>query len=517
MSNENKNNALIIGAGPAGLTAALELLRKTDTHPIIIEKSTDIGGISKTINYKGNRIDIGGHRFFSKSDIVMQWWQDIFPFIDSPESLAKNEPWQTESDEVFLQRERLSRIYYLRKFFDYPVALNKNTIVNLGFLRIIKIGLSYFKYKIFPIRHEKNLEDFFINRFGKELYRTFFRDYTEKVWGKPCTELSPEWGAQRIKGLSVSKVIWHYLKTLFKSKKKDIAQKDAETSLIAWFLYPKYGPGQFWEHVAEIIKQAGGEIIMQAEFNKLEILENGKFNVGYCNDNQKQFQIKDVDYVFSTTTINHLVSSITSVPKPVSEIAQGLMHRNFITVGILVNKLLLKNKTAIKTLNNLIPDNWIYVQESEVMMGRIQVFNNWSPFMISDSNNVWLGLEYFCNSDDEFWHYPDDRLIEIASEELERIDIISRKDLIDATVVRMEHTYPVYFGTYQYFDKVQNYLDSIPNLFPIGRNGMHRYNNSDHSMLTAITAVQNIIENRSDKSNIWEVNTEKEYHEEKSV
>jgi protoporphyrinogen oxidase len=182
----------------------------------------------------------------------------------------------------------------------------------------------------------------------------------------------------------------------------------------------------------------------------------------------------------------------------------------------LVNKLLLNNKTVIKTLNNLIPDNWIYVQESEVMMGRIQVFNNWSPFMIQDPTKVWLGLEYFCNSDDEFWHYSDEKLIEIATDELERIDIISRRDLIDATVVRMEHTYPVYFGTYQHFNKVQDFLDSIPNLFPIGRNGMHRYNNSDHSMLTAITAVKNIVDNRMDKSNIWEVNTEKEYHEEKS-
>jgi protoporphyrinogen oxidase len=518
MNNQSKKTAVIIGAGPAGLTAALELLRHTDIKPILLEKSEDIGGISKTVNYKGNRIDIGGHRFFSKSDTVMQWWQDIFPFVDSPEGIAKNQSWQTEVDEVFLQRERLSRIYYLRKFFDYPVTLNKNTILNLGFVRIINIGFSYLRYRIFPIRSEKHLEDFFINRFGKVLYKTFFRDYTEKVWGKPCTELSPEWGAQRIKGLSVSKVIAHYIKSFFKGKKKDIQQKDAETSLIGWFLYPKYGPGQFWEHVAKLIEAKGGEILFHTEFNALEILDNGKFNLEYFNAKlNTQVALSNIDFVFSTTTVNHLVSSILNVPTPVLEIASGLMHRNFITVGLLVNKLLLKNKTAIKTYNNLIPDNWIYVQESEVMMGRIQVFNNWSPFMVSDVNNVWLGLEYFCNAKDEFWKYSDEKLIDLAKSELALIDIINANDVLDATVVRMEHTYPVYFGTYEHFNQVQAYLDSIPNLFPIGRNGMHRYNNSDHSMLTAITAVQNIISGRIDKRNIWNVNTEQDYHEEKDM
>ncbi len=508
--------ALIIGAGPAGLTAALELLRNTDIIPIVIEKTTDIGGISKTVNYKGNRIDIGGHRFFSKSDTVMNYWREIFEIIDSPEDNPKNKKWGTNKDDVFLQRDRLSRIYYLRKFFDYPVALNANTIRNLGFFRIIRIGISYVWYKLFPIRNEKTLEDFFINRFGKVLYKTFFKDYTEKVWGKPCTELSAEWGAQRIKGLSVTKVITHYIKSLFSRKNKDIAQKDKETSLIEWFMYPKFGPGQLWERIADMIVEKGGEIIMNADFVKLQKLDNDKFTVGYRDLNSGELiEMDNIDYVFSTTSVKKLSEAFENVPENVLDIASGLLHRDFITVGLLLEKLSIGNKTQIKTINNLIPDNWIYMQEHDVKIGRIQVFNNWSPFMISDESKVWIGLEYFCNKGDELWEMTDDNLKKLAAEELEKVGIIERDFVLDATIIKMEDTYPVYFGAYEKFDTVRKYYDSIDNLFLIGRSGMHRYNNSDHSMLTAITAVQNIVKGVKDKSNIWEVNTEKDYHEEK--
>ncbi len=506
--------AIIIGAGPAGLTAALELLRKTDIKPIILEKTSDIGGISKTVNYKGNRIDIGGHRFFSKSDTVMNYWQDLFELAKSPENISKNEKWNLEKDEVFIERDRLSRIYYLRKFFDYPVSLNSNTIKNLGLIRIVKIGFSYMWAKVFPIRNEKSLEDFFINRFGKVLYRTFFKDYTEKVWGKSCTELSAEWGAQRIKGLSVTKVISHYMKSLFKSKSKDIKQKDKETSLIDRFLYPKLGPGQLWEFVAEEIKDQGGEIYMRSEFSGLEINSDNTFSVEYIHEGRIESVSGNI--VFSTTSVKNLVNATKDVPENVKQIANGLLHRNFITVGLLLKKLSIENKTKIHTINNLVPDNWIYMQESDVKMGRIQIFNNWSPFMVKDESNVWVGLEYFCDPDDEMWRTPDEEFIEMAKVELEKVGIISQNDILDATIIKMEDTYPVYFGAYEQFDIVREYLDKIENLFLIGRSGMHRYNNSDHSMLTAITAVQNIIDGRKDKSNIWEVNTEKDYHEEKS-
>ncbi len=508
--------ALIIGAGPAGLTAALELLEKTDVVPVILEKTGDTGGISKTVNYKGNRIDIGGHRFFSKSDVVMDYWQNLFSVARAPENIAKNQKWKLDDNKVFLERDRLSRIYYLRKFFDYPVSLNANTIKNLGIVRITKIGVSYVFARLFPRRKEKNLEDFFVNRFGKELYLTFFKDYTEKVWGKSCSELSAEWGAQRIKGLSVTKVILHYLKSIFKSSDSSISQKDKETSLIERFLYPKYGPGQLWEHVAGLITAKGGRILYNSEFTGLVCHNDNKFTVSWLNksDNKKS-ELADIDFVFSTTSVKNLVNSMSQVPEDVKIIADGLLHRNFITVGLLLDKLTIENKTKIDTINNLVPDNWIYMQEHDVRMGRIQIFNNWSPFMVVDESKVWIGLEYFCNPDDEMWNMSDQDFINMAVEESEKVGVLNKTDLADSTIIRMEDTYPVYFGTYEKFDVVRNYLDKIQNLYLIGRSGMHRYNNSDHSMLTAITAVNNIAEGRTDKSNIWDVNTEQDYHEEK--
>ncbi|HNQ69324.1 MAG TPA: NAD(P)/FAD-dependent oxidoreductase [Bacteroidales bacterium] len=508
-----KKTAIIIGAGPAGLTAALELLRKADIKPVIVEKSNDIGGISKTINYKANRIDIGGHRFFSKSDIVMNYWKELFEISVSPANYPKNKKWDLTTDNVFIERDRLSRIYYLRNFFDYPVSLNGNTIKNLGLFRIIKIGFSYLWIKIFPIKKEKSLEDFFINRFGKVLYQTFFKDYTEKVWGKSCKELSAEWGAQRIKGLSVTKVISNYFKSLFQSNVQDISQKDKETSLIEKFLYPKYGPGQLWEFVAEKVKESGGDILMNHEFVGLMQDSDGRFITTCKTENQQKELI--ADYVFSTTSVKNLVNAMLDVPQNVKTIANGLLHRNFITVGLLLNKLKIKNHTKIETLNQLIPDNWIYMQESDIKMGRIQIFNNWSPFMVADENNVWIGLEYFCDPGDEMWVMEERAFIEMAVTELEKVGIIDKNDVLDSTIIRMEDTYPVYFGSYNKFDIVREYLDKIENLYLIGRSGMHRYNNSDHSMLTAITAVQNIVDGSKDKSNIWDVNTEQDYHEEK--
>lgn len=498
----SRKKAIIIGAGPAGLTAALELLKNTDIEPIILEATNSIGGISRTVNYKGNRIDIGGHRFFSKSDTVMNWWQQILPVSESE-----------DQDNILLSRNRLSRILFLRKLFDYPISLNLSTLKNLGLKRIIKIGRDYINIRLFPIKKEKNLEDFFINRFGKELYKTFFRDYTEKVWGISCDQIKPEWGAQRIKGLSISAAVLHALKQLF-SKDKSISQKKTETSLIEQFLYPKYGPGQLWETVAGMIEEKGGQIHLN---EKVVNIENGKNGIeGVLVEKQNKLKEYKCDYLISTMPVKDLIyGMINHIPQEVRDMAEKLLYRDFITVGLLLRKLKIKNKTKLKTRNNLIPDNWIYIQEPDVKMGRLQIFNNWSPYMVKDVNTVWVGLEYFCNEGDELWNKNDEEFADFAVLEFIKIGMIEAADVIDKTVIRMPKTYPAYFGAYDKFDIVKEFTDSIPNLFLIGRNGMHRYNNQDHSMLTAMEAVKNIKNEITTKDNIWNVNAEQEYHEAK--
>ncbi len=534
----HKKTALIIGAGPAGLTAAYELLDRTDITPIILEMTGDIGGISKTVVYKNNRIDIGGHRFFSKSERVMSWWKNIFPIQGKPASddkeLGRGLPLVTEcstrplgskktsiipapdpeeTDKVMLVRSRLSRIFFLRKFFNYPIALTVETIAHLGLVRLVRIGLSYVRARILPVRAENSLEDFFINRFGRELYRTFFKDYTEKVWGVPCSEIRPEWGAQRIKGLSITKTIAHACTKLFASR-NTTHKKIVETSLIEQFYYPKLGPGQLWESVADSIQAHGGLLVLNAQVCKLEAENNRITSIEVRNTHNGQVARYQADYVFSTMPVKDLIYAMgNSVPHGVKEVSDGLIYRDFITVGLLLKKLKIKNKTKQRTINDLIPDNWIYIQERDVTVGRLQIFNNWSPYMVHDPNTVWIGLEYFCNEGDELWTMKDHDLSRLAIKELSCIDIIAQEDVLDSTVLRMPKAYPAYFGSYDKFDEIRNYTDRFENLFLIGRNGMHRYNNSDHSMLTAMTAVDNIIAGRTDKDNIWQVNAEEEYHE----
>jgi protoporphyrinogen oxidase len=523
-----QKTAIIIGAGPAGLTAAYELITRTDIKPIIIEQSYDIGGISKTINYKGNRIDIGGHRFFSKSDRVMDWWLHMMPLqANQEENITINyqnkqktilthheqEVNEKDSETVLLIRERQSRIYYLKKFFSYPVTLSFDTIKKLGIFKIIKIGFSYTKARIFPIKKEHSLEDFFINRFGKELYLTFFKDYTEKVWGIGCHEISAEWGAQRIKELNVSKALLHAIKSVFKKKENSISQKGTETSLIEKFLYPKYGPGHMWETVADKIRMRGGEIIFGSTIYEVRNTNNNITGIITKDDNNNIVEYTG-DYFFSTMAIKDLVSGMQQVPELIKIIAAGLQYRDFIIVGLLLKKLSVKDEQFNNDKTFLIKDNWIYIQEKEVKLGRLQVFNNWSPYMVKDENTVWLGLEYFCTVGDALWQKPNDEFTQFAIAELQSIGIINSDDVIDSTCIKMEKTYPAYFGTYNEFDKVKDYLNTFENLFCIGRNGMHKYNNSDHSMLTAMTAVDNIIANKKGKENIWQINTEQEYHEE---
>lgn len=530
--------AIIIGAGPAGLTAAYELLDKTDIKPIIFEATNDIGGISKTVNYNGNRMDIGGHRFFSKSDRIMEWWLNILPLqgaparddlklsrkitcskkgvkrkVGSQEYEEIDAPDPEKTDNVMLKRSRVSRIFFLRKFFDYPVSLNFSTFSNLGALRTSKIGLSYIKVVLKPIEEENSLEDFFINRFGKELYKTFFKDYTEKVWGVSCKEIKADWGSQRVKGLSITKTILHGLKNII-GRNSTLSQKNVETSLIEQFMYPKYGPGQMWEEVASLIKYNNGDIHMQNRV--VEVITDGNriVAVKVKNEITGELETHHADYFISTMPVKDLINSFRGeIPVKVREVADGLVYRDFMTVGLLLRKLKIKNESQVKTYNDLIPDNWIYVQERDVKMGRIQIFNNWSPYLVKNDDNISLGLEYFVNEGDEFWNMDSDDFIDFAIQELSQIDMIDKEDVVDSFMTRMPKTYPAYFGTYDQFDEIRDFTDKFENLYLIGRNGMHRYNNMDHSMLTAIYAVENIINGTRSKDNIWMVNVEKDYHE----
>jgi len=500
-----KKTAIIIGAGPAGLTAAYELVTRSDIHPIVLERSTYMGGISRTVRHNGNRMDIGGHRFFSKSDRVMEWWLAQMPIEKDNEA--------ERTDLRMLLRSRRSRIYFLRKFFEYPVQLTWDTLSKLGLWRTLRIGLSYLRSALFPIKPVTNLEEFFINRFGRELYLTFFKSYTEKVWGVPCNRIRPEWGAQRIKGLSIRKAISHFVKQATKTN-HNIGQKGTETSLIDRFLYPKFGPGQMWEEVARKVVGAGGEVIAELDVTGVEVQEGRVIAVMAVNSEGKSRRFEG-DYFFSTTSVLELVRAIgASVPASVRRISDDLQYRDFIAVGLLLKKLKLHDPGD--RLGKLISDNWIYIQEPDVLVGRLQIFNNWSPYLVSDPSKVWLGAEYFCREADDLWRKPDSEMARFTIEELERIGVLDRADVLDWTVARMPKAYPAYFGSYEQFDQVRSYLDGYENLFLVGRNGMHKYNNSDHSMLTAMTAVDNILSGRTDKSNIWAVNTEEEYHETRS-
>jgi protoporphyrinogen oxidase len=528
-----EGTAVIIGAGPAGLTAAFELLERTRIVPTILEKSDAIGGISRTIDYRGNRIDIGGHRFFSKSDRVMAWWLDRLP-LEAREDLGADRsvtlgyqnqrrdleapsrgPSAAEVDRVMLLRERRSRIFYLRRFFDYPLSLSAQTVMNLGVLRTARIGVSYAKAVVAPRAEERTLEDFFVNRFGEELYRTFFKDYTEKVWGTACRNISAEWGAQRIKGLNVTKALVSAAKRMVRRGGGGLEQRDTETSLIERFLYPKFGPGQMWEEVARQVEARGGTITRGRTVTRIEV-DGERIRAVHATDSATGESLRyEGDHFFSTMPVRELVAALDApVPAFARTIAEGLVYRDFFTVGLLLSDIDLKERDGGE--ERVVRDNWIYVQEPDVHVGRLQIFNNWSPWMVSDPSKIWVGLEYFCNEGDALWSRSDAELVALAEDELVRLGIARRGSVLDAVVVRQEKTYPAYFGTYDRFDELRAYLDRFSNLFLIGRNGMHKYNNQDHSMLTAMTAVDNIASGRDDKSNVWAVNTEDDYHEERA-
>ncbi len=528
-----KQTVVIIGGGPAGLTAAWELMKDggADAYDVtVLEATREFGGISRTVKHNGNRMDIGGHRFFSKDDRIMQWWRDTLPLQGAPSyddrklgrhhDLEPGGPDPETCDEVMLKRHRVSRIYWNRHFFDYPISLSPNTLKAMGPKLTLEAGFSYLKSMVHKLP-EDNLENFYINRFGRKLYSMFFEGYTEKLWGRHPSQISADWGAQRVKGLSITEVLKNaFLKLL--PKKQDASK--VETSLIEEFWYPKYGPGQLWETVERNCERAGVRVITDANVVQVR-QEGGRIeSVVYedCEGNRTELK---ADQFISSMPVKDLVNALgagegaAQVPADMSEIANGLPYRDFVTVGLLVKHLKLRNTTDIPTLGNppIVPDCWIYVQDPGYKVGRLQIFNNWSPYLVKDvDDTVWIGLEYFCEEGDAFWSMSDEEARDFAIQELTRMRVINGpQDVIDAHRERVKKAYPAYFDTYSHMDELVEYLDSFGNLYCVGRNGQHRYNNMDHSMATAMEAVGNIKTGKTSKKNVWSVNTEQSYHESK--
>lgn len=537
---------MIAGAGPAGLTAAYELLARTDVHPIVLEATQTLGGIAQTYEYKGNRIDIGGHRFFSKSDRVMQWWFRMLPLQGRPaaddveegheidyspggpvhrlghvgDRAVRREEWREapdpeRDDEVLLQRPRLSRIFFRRHFFPYPIGITLTVAWRLGLLNTALIGLSYLKARALPLRDETYLDAFFINRFGRRLYETFFRDYTEKVWGVKCAEIRADWGAQRVKGLSLLRALRHAARDLVSSDFTK-AQEARETSLISRFFYPKFGPGQMWETVAREVQAGGGELRMGWKVVGVTLEDGRVTRVEAEEVATGRREPLPCDFFFSTMPVRELAAITLPAPPPeVCEVAQGLVYRDFLTVGLLLRRLHVQVQGQPPATR--VRDNWIYVQDGGVKVGRIQLFNNWSPYLVADrANTQWIGLEYFVTESDELWRMADADLVALGAREVEAIGFARAADVLDGCVLRMPKAYPAYFGTFDRMDVVRRWAGSVPNLFLVGRNGMHRYNNQDHSMLTAMLAVDNIVAGVEDDANLWAVNLDDDYHEERA-
>lgn len=520
---------LIIGAGPAGLTAAYELLTNrlpgsssvdNDYEVIVFEESEAMGGISKTVNYNGNRMDMGGHRFFSKVPEVNEWWEKMLPeqafptyddiLLGRSMPLAKSGPNPEKEDRVMLNRNRVSRIYFNRKFFDYPISLKFETLKNMGFGTTIVVGFSYLKSLIHK-RREDSLEDFYINRFGKKLYSMFFENYTENLWGRNPSEIAPDWGSQRVKGLSIIAI----LKDVFGKMLPGNKNRKVETSLIEQFKYPKLGPGQLWDVTAEEIEKLGGKILKNSRVTGFTKNEHNHITaLTYERDGVTDTMEGDI--FISSMPVKDLVGGMNDVPEDMAAIAAGLPYRDYMTLGVLVPKLNLKNKTKMKTVGNIVPDCWIYVHDRSVKLGRLQIYNNWSPYMIKDlEHTVWVGLEYFCNEGDSLWNMRDEEFTKLAVGEMVKMGLIdNEKQVLDTHAERVKKAYPAYFDTYKDMDKLIDYLNTIDNLYCVGRNGQHRYNNIDHSMCTSFEAVRNIKNGIRGRGNVWSVNTEQEYHEE---
>ena len=468
-------HVVIMGAGPAGLTAAYQLTN-AGVGATVLEKDDIVGGLSRTAHYKGYRFDIGGHRFFTKIPAVDRMWREVLHEAD------------------FLRRKRLSRIYYRRHFFSYPLEI-RNVITGLGIWEALAIVASYLKARLFPIRPEKTFEAWISNRFGRRLYRTFFKTYTEKVWGMPCSEISADWAAQRIKDLSLWSAV---MNALWRNRLKP-GRRNVVRTLIDSFDYPRLGPGMMWETVREMVRSRGGLVRLNAPVQKIRWQGTAVTEVE-IETNEGNRTVSGSHFL-STLPVRELIEKLEPAPPPsVAAAAQRLRYRDFITVAVIVNK------------SDLFPDNWIYIHEPGVKVGRIQNFKNWSPDMVPDAAKSCVGMEYFCHVGDGLWTLRDDELIALARRELATLGLARAEDIEDGTVVRMPKAYPVYDPGYQEaLQQVREFLSSLGNLQLIGRNGMHKYNNQDHSMLAAMLAVRNLLGEHHD---LWAINAGDEYSEE---
>jgi protoporphyrinogen oxidase len=464
---------IIIGAGPAGLTAAYQL-SKVGARSVVLEKDAMVGGLSRTINYRGFLFDIGGHRFFTKVKAVEDLWREIL------------------GDRDFLRRNRLSRIYYRKALFHYPLRFG-NALFGLGFVESVLILFSYLKAQLFPATPEDTLEAWVSNRFGKRLYRIFFKTYTEKVWGVPCSEISADWAAQRIQGLSLFTALKNAL------LKQAPEGRAAVTSLIDSFYYPRRGPGMMWERASELVRASGNQVLLNASVRR--ILHSGHRVLALEASIDGRSQIFEGSHFISSMPVKELICRLDpAAPGEVRRAAEGLKYRDFLTVALIVDR------------ESLFPDNWIYIHDPRVKVGRIQNFKNWSPDMLPDLSKTCLGLEYFCFEGDGLWTTPDRELIELAKSELRTLGLAHPKDVVDGIVVRVKKAYPVYDSTHRAaLSTIRDFLSPLTNLQLVGRNGMHKYNNQDHSMLTAMLAVRNIL---GASHSLWEVNVDREYHEE---
>ena len=470
--NREKPTVAIIGGGPAGLTAAYELQKHSDSHhPVVFEESDQVGGISRTEMYKGYRYDIGGHRFFTKVKSVEALWKEVLP-------------------NDFLQRPRMSRIFYRSKYYDYPLK-PLNALLNMGPYESVRIMLSYAKWKVRPSRIEETFEQWVINRFGGRLFWHFFKSYTEKVWGIPCNEIRADWAAQRIKNLSLMKAVWNAL----------TGSNDTH-SLIEKFDYPRLGPGMMWEAFRDRVEEKGGEVRMEQKVRRIFREENKVRAVEVENADGSTYEF-EADQFISSMPISALVENmVPPAPDHVRDAARKLRYRDFLMVTLIIEG------------ENMFPDNWIYIHSPDVKVGRIQNFRSWSEEMIPEANRSSLGMEYFCNENDELWDKDDKELLAQAERELRTLNLVGDAPVLDGKVIRQRKAYPLYDGDYRdALETIREWLETFSNLQAVGRNGMHRYNNQDHSMLTAMLAVKNIL---GEKHDLWAVNVEEEYHEEVS-
>ena len=465
---DDRGRCVVIGAGPAGLTAAFELSNQgIDT--VVLEQDNVVGGIARTVEHKGYRFDIGGHRFFSKVPLINAWWTNIL-------------------GADFQPRARLSRIYYNGKFFDYPLR-PMNALRGLGPLQALLIVTSYLKARIFPTAEEKSFEEWVCNRFGRRLFEIFFETYTQKVWGMRCSEIGADWASQRIKNLSLASA----LKDMFGRRKEHV------TTLIRQFHYPRLGPGMMWDRVAEILNQRGVPVRLGIKVDKFNVSGSTISSVNTVDAEGERREIPG-DHFISSMPIKELIAALTPAPPQyVREAASRLRYRDFLTVGLIVDKA------------NLFQDNWVYIHSPNVKVGRIQNFKNWSPDMVANPSHTSLGLEYFVQEGDELWNADDESLIELATRECAALGFIDKCDVIDGLVIRMPKAYPVYDRDFkESLAVIRDHLSRITNLQLIGRNGQHRYNNQDHSMLTAIYAASNVLGADID---VWNVNVDENYHE----